>query len=62
MFFTQSRTTGKIVVCSETLPNEIEWESICSALSSYSGVLPEHADYPGPGCVLLIPISCRRPE
>ena len=62
MFFTQSRTTGKIVVCSETLPNEIEWERICSALSSYSGVLPEHADYPGPGCVLLIPISCRQHE
>ena len=65
MFFTQSRISGKIVVCSEKLPNEIEWERVCSILSSYSGVLPEHAENPGHGpnvCALFIPISCRRPE
>ena len=65
MFFTQSRTVGKIVVCSEKLPNEIEWERVCSVLSSYSGVLPEHTVYAGQGpnaCVLFIPISCRPHE
>ena len=65
MYFMQSRTVGKIVVCSEKLPNEIEWERVCSILSSCSGTLPEHAVYAGHGqnfCVLLIPISCRRHE
>ena len=65
MFFTQSRTSGKIIVCSEGLPDQMEWERVCSVLSSYSGVLPEHTEYSGcgpNGCVLLIPISCRRPE
>jgi hypothetical protein len=65
MFFTQSRTSGKMIVCSEKLPDDIEWERVCSILSSYSGVLPEHTEYPGHGpngCVILCPISCRPHE
>ena len=65
LFYKQKRTSGKMIVCSKGLPDQMEWERICSLLSGYSGVLPEHTVYPGcgeNGCVLLSPISCRRHE